>query len=120
MLVFDFRRNGIARATCAVGGAIIRIFALGITALNHEARNHAVKGGAIVKSLFDEFFEVLGMFRAIHGVEFDDDHAVVCGEGNDIFFNEGRFHIVGFLWGGGGGFSRMRGKSEEKGGEKGG
>lgn len=58
------------------------------------------------------------MLWAIHQVEFDDDHAVVCGEGNDIFFNEGRFHIVGFLWGGGGGFSRMCSKSEEKGGKK--
>ena len=53
------------------------------------------------------------MLGAIDHVEFDDDDAVVGGEGNNIFFNEGRFHVVGFLWGGGVGFRRMRGKSEE-------
>jgi len=99
VFVFDFGRNGVARATGTVGGTIVGIFALGIAALDHETGDHAVKGGAVVESFFDEFFKVLGMLRAVDGVEFDDDDAVVCGEGYDIFFNDGRFHVVGFLWG---------------------
>jgi hypothetical protein len=43
--------------------------------------------------------------------EFDDDDAVVRNQGNDIFFNDGSFHVFGFLWGGGVGFRRMCGKS---------
>ena len=79
VLVFDFCRDGVARTTRAVGTAIVGIFTFGIATLDHEARDDAVEGGAIVKSIFDQLFEIFGVLGAFDDIEFDDDDAVVGG-----------------------------------------
>ena len=114
VLIADFRGDGVTRAASAVGATIVGVFTFGIATLDHESWDDAVKGGAVVKSVFDEFFKVFAVFGAFDDIEFDHDDAIGGGDGDDIFFNEGGFHVGGFLWGGGVGFRRARGKSEKK------
>ena len=79
VFISDFSGDGVARTTRAVGTAIVGIFTFGIAALDHEVRDDAVEGGAIVKSIFDQLFEIFGVLGAFDDIEFDDDDAVVGG-----------------------------------------
>ena len=111
MFITDFCGDGVTRTARAVGATVVGVFTFGIAPLDHESWDDAVEGGAVVKSIFDELFKILGMFGAFDDVEFDDDDAIGGGQGDELFFNEGGFHVGGFLWGGGVGFRRARGKS---------
>src|SRR5256886_12965946 len=79
------------------------IFRKRITALNHEASDHAMKTGAVVKSLFGERFEILDRLGRDSRPELKDDlafgrldhcYSLSFPFGGFVFFSVFRFRFL--------------------------
>lgn len=86
MLQFIIEPVGAELALDAVAGAT-HAAAFGIAALDHEAGNHAVENGAIVKALFREGNKVIDCVGRDGGVQLCfDDAAVFHFDGDNGIF----------------------------------
>ena len=73
--IVELRLDLVARAAFTPMVFFARIFRERIAALNHEALDHAMKAGAVVKSFFRERFEIFDRSGRDLGPEFNDHFA---------------------------------------------
>ena len=88
--IVEFRLDLIARAAFTPMVFFARIFRERIAALNHEALDHTMKAGAVVKSFFRERFEIFDRSGRDLGPEFNDHFA---------FSRPDHGHFFGVAWG---------------------
>ena len=93
--IVELRLDGVPGASGPPHRFLAGVFRQRITALNHEALDHAMKTGAVVKSLFGERFEILDRLGRDFRPEFN--HHLAFGRLDHGHFFGVAFGRFGFL-----------------------